>query len=129
MMAYFHCCGTSPPIQIQTMISSSLRRRAGSPLRMILSSSTETPSGPTAFPFANERMAPVSSSASGDMQVVDQTIGLLSHVTESSSPMVWPITNKIYVLASLASFPGSDDNLPSPLTGSLDKQYTRRGRY
>ena len=43
-------------------ISSSLRRRAGSPLRVILNSSTETPSGPTAltaFPFTNERMAPV----------------------------------------------------------------------
>ena len=49
------------PLQIQTTISSSLQRRAGSPLRVILNSSKETPSGPTAFPFANERMAPVSS--------------------------------------------------------------------
>ena len=50
MMAYFHCCGISPPLQIRTTISSSLPRRAGSPLRVILNSSTETPSGrPTAF--------------------------------------------------------------------------------
>ena len=27
MMASFHCCGTSPPLQIPTTISSSLRRR------------------------------------------------------------------------------------------------------
>ena len=47
------------PPQIRMTISSSLRRRAGSPLRVILYSSTET--GPTAFPFANERMASVSS--------------------------------------------------------------------
>ena len=33
MMTYFHCCDTSSPIQIQTTISNSLRRRAGSPLR------------------------------------------------------------------------------------------------
>ena len=51
----------APPPQIRTTISSSLRRRAGSPLRVLLNSSTETPSGPTAFPFANERMASVSS--------------------------------------------------------------------
>ena len=50
-----------PPPQIRTTISNSLRRRAGSPLRVIFNSSTETPSGPTAFPFANERMASVSS--------------------------------------------------------------------
>ena len=49
------------PPQIRTAISSSLRRRAGSPLRVILNSSTETPYGSTAFPFANERMASVSS--------------------------------------------------------------------
>ena len=40
-------------------ISSTLRRRAGSSLRVILNSSMETLSGPTAFPFANERMASV----------------------------------------------------------------------
>ena len=61
MIPYFHCCGTSPPLQMRTTISSSLRRRAGSPLRVILSSPMEAPSGPTAFPFANERMASVSS--------------------------------------------------------------------
>ena len=36
-------------------------RSAGSPLRVILTSLTETPSGSTAFPFANERMESVSS--------------------------------------------------------------------
>ena len=61
MMTYFHCCGTSPPLQIRTTISNSFQRRAGSPLRVILGSSTETPSGSTAFPFANERVASVSS--------------------------------------------------------------------
>ena len=49
------------PPQIRTTILSSLRRRVGSPLRVILNSSTETPSGPTAFAFTNERMASVSS--------------------------------------------------------------------
>ena len=52
-------------LQIQTTISSSLQRRARSPLRVILNNSKETPSGPTAFPFANERMAPVSSCVVG----------------------------------------------------------------
>ena len=33
MMASFHCGGTSPPLQIQTTMPSSLRRMAGSPLR------------------------------------------------------------------------------------------------
>ena len=61
MMVYFHCYGTSPPLYIRTTISSSLRRRVGSPLRVILNRSTETPSGPTAFPFANERMTSVNS--------------------------------------------------------------------
>ena len=42
-------------------LSSSLRRWAGSPLRVMLNRSTENPTGPTAFPFANERMASVSS--------------------------------------------------------------------
>ena len=37
------------------------------------------------------------------MLVVGQTIGLMSHVTESS-PMVRPSTNKMYVLGSLVSF-------------------------
>ena len=36
MMIYFHCCGTSPSLQKETTISSSLRRRAGSLLRVIL---------------------------------------------------------------------------------------------
>ena len=64
-MSSFHCCGTLPhPLQIQTTISSSLRRRAESPLRGILNGSTETLSCPTAFPFANERMASVSSDRS-----------------------------------------------------------------
>ena len=58
MITYFYCCGTYPPLQIRTTISSSLR---GSPLRVILNSPMEAPSGPTAFPFANERMASVSS--------------------------------------------------------------------
>ena len=31
MMAYFHCCGTLPPLQLRTTISSSLRRRAEPP--------------------------------------------------------------------------------------------------
>ena len=60
-MVSFHCCGTSPPLQTRTTISSSLWRRAGSPLRVVLNSSTENPFGPTAFPFANGRMASVSS--------------------------------------------------------------------
>ena len=34
MMASFHCCGTSPLPQIRTTVSSSLWRRAGSPLRV-----------------------------------------------------------------------------------------------
>ena len=38
MMAYFHYCGTTPPLHIRTTISSSLPRRAGSPLRVILNS-------------------------------------------------------------------------------------------
>ena len=62
-MASFHCCGTSPPLQIRTTISSSLRRSAGSPLRVILNNSTETPSGPTAFrsPTSGWRLsAPIS---------------------------------------------------------------------
>ena len=59
MMTYFHCCGTSPPLQIRTTISSSPQRSAGSPLRVILNSSMETPSDLTAFPFANERMVSV----------------------------------------------------------------------
>ena len=50
-----------PPPPIRTTISSNFRRRAGSPSRLILNSSTETPSDSTAFPFANERMASVSS--------------------------------------------------------------------
>ena len=58
----FHCCGISPPLQIQTTtISSSLRRKAESPVRVVLNSSTETPSGPTAFQFAIERMPSVNS--------------------------------------------------------------------
>ena len=61
MMTYFLCCGTPFPLQIQMTISSSIRRRAGSPLRVILNSSTKTPTGPTAFPFARERMTSVSS--------------------------------------------------------------------
>ena len=65
MLASFHYCGTSFPLQILTTISSSLWRRAGSPLRVILNSSTETRSSPTAFPFANERMAAVSSCIMG----------------------------------------------------------------
>ena len=40
MMASFHCCGTSPPLQIQTTTSSSLWRRAGPLLRVILNSSS-----------------------------------------------------------------------------------------
>ena len=48
-------------LQKQTTIPSSLGRRAGSPLRVILNSSKETPSGPAAFPFTNERMASASS--------------------------------------------------------------------
>ena len=39
--------------------------RAGSPLRVVLSNSTETPSGPIVFPFDDERMAPVSSGIVG----------------------------------------------------------------
>ena len=62
-ITYFHRCDTSPPLQIQTTISSSLRRRAGSPLRVILNSSA--PPDPTAFPFANERMPSVSSCVVG----------------------------------------------------------------
>ena len=50
----------SPPLPIQTTISSSLRGRAGSPLRVVLDSSRQTPPDPTAFPFANERVASVS---------------------------------------------------------------------
>ena len=61
MMACFHCSGPSHLLQIQTTISSSLRRRAGSPLRVIVKSSTENPFGSTALPFINERMAPVRS--------------------------------------------------------------------
>ena len=61
MMTYFLCCGTPPLLQIQMTISSSIRCRAGSPLRVILNSSTETQSGSTAFPFASERMTSVSS--------------------------------------------------------------------
>ena len=57
MMASFHCCGTSPALPIQTTISSSLQRRGGPPSRVILNSSMATPSGPTAFPFANERLS------------------------------------------------------------------------
>ena len=36
-----------------------IEQRAGFPLRVILNSSTKTPSGPIAFPFTNERMASV----------------------------------------------------------------------
>ena len=49
------------PFQIETTISSSPRRRAGSPLRVILNSSTETSSGPTAFRLANKRMVSANS--------------------------------------------------------------------
>ena len=55
-----------PPLQIKpTMISISLQHRAGSPLRAILNSSTETPSDATGFPFANERMTSVISCVVG----------------------------------------------------------------
>ena len=54
-----------PLLQMQRAISSSLRRRAGSSLRVISNSSTETPSGPTVFRFANERMLSVSSCVVG----------------------------------------------------------------
>ena len=45
-----------PPLQIQTTLSSSLRRRAGSSLKVILNSSTKTLSGQTVFSFANQRL-------------------------------------------------------------------------
>ena len=61
MMALLYCCGTLVLLEIGTAILSSLRRRAGSPLRVTLNSSTETPFGPAAFSFANERMASISS--------------------------------------------------------------------
>ena len=62
MMAFFQCCGAPPPLQVQTKISTSLCHRAGSPWRVILNSSTETPSGSIDFLFANGRMASVSCS-------------------------------------------------------------------
>ena len=50
------------PLQMQTTISCSLHFRTGSPLRIILNCSKESLSDPTTiFPFANERMASVSS--------------------------------------------------------------------
>ena len=42
IMAYFHCCGTSP-LPIQTIISSNLRHRLRLPLTVILNSSAEPP--------------------------------------------------------------------------------------
>ena len=54
-----------PLLQMQTTISSSRRRKARSPLRVILNSSTEKPSDPAVFPFANERVLPVSSCIMG----------------------------------------------------------------
>ena len=38
------------------------------------------------------------------MIVFDQTVGLLSHLTKKSNGLAL-LTNKIYVLGSLASFP------------------------
>ena len=59
MMLYFQCCGTSSALlQIQPVISNNFHHRAGSLLREILRSSTESPSCNTAFPFTkyNEQM-------------------------------------------------------------------------
>ena len=49
------------PLQKQTTILSTLHRWEESPLRVISNSLTQTPSGPTAFPFANKWMTSVSS--------------------------------------------------------------------
>ena len=52
-----------PPLQIETTVLSSLRRRAGSPLKVVLNSSTETPSvrQPFRSPTSGRRLsAPVS---------------------------------------------------------------------
>ena len=49
-----HYYGTSPLLQTQMTTSNSLYRRVESPLGLILNTLTETPSGPTTFPFANE---------------------------------------------------------------------------
>ena len=66
MIAYFHYCGISSPLQIQkTSISRSVRLRAG----VILNSSAETPSGPIAFPFTNERMSSVCQVVYGGLNV------------------------------------------------------------
>ena len=62
MMAYFHCCGTppAPPPNTNDDIEQS-PSQGGIVVEGDLESSTKTPSDPIAFPFANERMASVSS--------------------------------------------------------------------
>ena len=56
MMAYFHYCGTSPPPPNTNDDIEQSPAQGG----ITVDGDLETPSGPTAFPFANERMAPVS---------------------------------------------------------------------
>ena len=66
LLVEYHDDGTFPPLlrhlpppsKYKSTISSSLRCRVESPLRVIMNSPTETPSGPTSFPSSNERMAP-----------------------------------------------------------------------
>ena len=62
MTAYVHCCGASaPPPNTNDDIEQS-QSQGGIAVEVILNSSTKTLSKPTAFPFANERMASISSS-------------------------------------------------------------------
>ena len=108
----------APPLQVRTTMSSSIRRRAGSPLRVILNSSTETPFGPTAFPFAKERIV---SLRIHTYETARQSEASRARVPEPSLPIE---KSRASPLAPPSPLPLSGNEVPGTLSLGVPHPFT-----